>query len=178
VSSRIHAQTWSRDELFKFQPRLAEACDKGELNLKDEYPIVSIVKGMTFVLIELESLEALRRVTMSGSSLSSIGMGLDEGWSRTFVGTYFFVRTGGGPDGEQRLRTRMIEGKSCTPCVACQHAHCSSTSKKTPIVLPPLVACIPSQPVRGDTFVKPLRQTKIANTSEIRFSDIVRLRRS
>ncbi|KAF2687934.1 Diaminopimelate epimerase-like protein [Lentithecium fluviatile CBS 122367] len=107
---RIHKQTWSRHELFRFQPRLAEAYHKGEVNVKDQFPIVSIVKGMTFVLVELESLEALQRVGLSGLSLSSKEMGLDEGWSRTFVGMYFFIWVGNGSDGEKRLRTRMIEG--------------------------------------------------------------------
>jgi len=78
------------------------------------------VKGMTFVLVELESLEALERVGLSGFSLSSEDVGLDEGWSRTFVGMYFFVRCGNGPDGESQLRTRMIEGKSCITYTACQ----------------------------------------------------------
>jgi hypothetical protein len=120
VYSRVHKQTWSRDELVKFQPGLAEACRNGVFNLKEEYPIVSIVKGMTFLLIELESLEALQCVGLSGMSLSSDKMGLDEGWSRTFVGMYFFVRCGDGADGETLLRTRMIEGKFCNVYTACQ----------------------------------------------------------
>lgn len=68
---------------------------------------MSIVKGMTFVLIELESLEALRLVGLTRSIAVN---GLDEGWTRTFVGTYFFVRVGTSSDGVQLLRTRMIQG--------------------------------------------------------------------
>lgn len=65
---------------------------------------------MTFVLVELESLEALRHVAVTGYRLLSEDMQLDEGWSRTFVGVYFFARGEAGPDGEVQLRTRMIEG--------------------------------------------------------------------
>jgi hypothetical protein len=134
VSSRIHRVSWSREELFKFQPRLAEAYRKGELNMKDSYPIVSIVKGMTFVLVELENLEELQRVGVSGLGLSSEGLGLDDGWSRTFVAMYFFVRCGDGPGGEIQLRTRMIEGKSfltyhaCQPSSTLKHTHFPSSS--------------------------------------------------
>jgi hypothetical protein len=105
--------------LVKFQPRLAENGWNGAVNLKENYPIVSIVKGMTFVLIELDSLEALQCVGLSSMSLSSDKMGLDEGWSGTFVGMYFFARCGAGTNGETLLRTRMIEGKSCNIYTAC-----------------------------------------------------------
>ncbi|KAF1963341.1 Diaminopimelate epimerase-like protein [Byssothecium circinans] len=98
---RIHGRTFLEKELLEIQPWLAE------VNLKDWYPIVSIVKGMTFVLIELDSLEDLQRV--STTSLGPRLDGLDEGWSRTFIGTYFFVRTGKDVNGARTLRTRMIE---------------------------------------------------------------------
>jgi hypothetical protein len=97
---------------------------------------VSIVKGMTFVLIELESLEALQCVGLSGMSLSSDKMGLDEGWSRTFVGIYFFVRCGAGANGETLLRTRMIEGKSCDVYTACQLSFLSTEVQVPPHVYP------------------------------------------
>jgi PhzF family phenazine biosynthesis protein len=76
--------------------------------MKDDYAIVSIVKGMTFVLVELESEEALGLVSLAGRSL--VVDGLDEEWKKTFVGTYFFVRMGTSEDGATMLRTRMIEG--------------------------------------------------------------------
>lgn len=63
---------------------------------------------MTFVLVELDDLEALRMVTLAGSSVTIAG--LDDGWDNTFIGTYFFVRTGTSPEGVTSLRTRMIEG--------------------------------------------------------------------
>lgn len=63
---------------------------------------------MTFALIELESIEALGLVSLASASL--VVDGLDEGWNKTFIGTYFFVRTGKKDKGATTLRTRMIEG--------------------------------------------------------------------
>lgn len=63
---------------------------------------------MTFVLVELDSLEALAMVSLAGQSVEIDG--LDPGWNDTFVGTYFYVRTGKSAEGATQLRTRMIEG--------------------------------------------------------------------
>ena len=84
--------------------RLAEK----NINVKADFPIVSIVKGMTFVLVELESEEALKLIGTTGSPL--FVSGLDEDWNETFVGMYFFVRSKDRLDGTKVLRTRMIEG--------------------------------------------------------------------
>lgn len=62
---------------------------------------------MTFVLVELESVEALGMATLAGRTL--VVDGLDEEWNETFIGMYFFVRLGKN-EGVTRLRTRMIEG--------------------------------------------------------------------
>ena len=104
----VHSKRWSRDELFRLQPGLASAHAKGEVKAQEDYPIVSIVKGMTFVLVELESLEALAKVSLAGQSIEIDG--LDQGWNETFIGTYFYVRTGKSARGATQLRTRMIEG--------------------------------------------------------------------
>lgn len=69
---------------------------------------MSIVKGMTFILIELESVEALGLVSLPGRSI--ILDELDEDWNDTFVGMYFFTRMGKSAEGVTKLRTRMIEG--------------------------------------------------------------------
>jgi PhzF family phenazine biosynthesis protein len=90
------------------QPQLSEYHRQGKTSVQDDFAIVSVVKGMTFVLVELETLEALEMVTLAGSSVKISG--LDEGWDKTFIGTYFFVRTGTSPEGKATFRTRMIEG--------------------------------------------------------------------
>jgi PhzF family phenazine biosynthesis protein len=105
---RVHEKRWSRDELLKLQKGLAAAHLNGGMVLQEDYPIVSIVKGMTFVLVELENLEALAKVSLASESVI-IG-GLDQGWNETFVGMYFYVLTGNSKDGAVQCRTRMIEG--------------------------------------------------------------------
>ncbi|KAF2993137.1 hypothetical protein E8E13_000893 [Curvularia kusanoi] len=104
----IHKKRWSRNELLRLQDGLAAAHLSGEVVLQEDFPIVSIVKGMTFVLVELESLEALSKVSLSGATAKIDG--LDQGWDKTFVGTYFYVQTGKSKDGVTQCRTRMIEG--------------------------------------------------------------------
>jgi PhzF family phenazine biosynthesis protein len=106
--SHIHKKRYSNKSLFELQPQLAEAHHQAKIKVKDDFSIVSIVKGMTFVLVELESIEALGMVSLAGQSLMIDG--LDADWDKTFVGTYFFVRTGKKDRGTMTLRTRMIEG--------------------------------------------------------------------
>ncbi|EAT89488.2 hypothetical protein SNOG_02757 [Parastagonospora nodorum SN15] len=90
------------------EPRLARGHEQRKFGIKDDFAIVSIVKGMTFVLVELDNLEALEMVSVAGQGISISG--LDEGWDKTFIGTYFFVRMGKNAGGATMLRTRMIEG--------------------------------------------------------------------
>ncbi|KAK0382794.1 hypothetical protein NLU13_9889 [Sarocladium strictum] len=71
--------------------------------------LVSIVKGMTFLLIELPSLDHLSRVQLNPPPLR-LKEFLDEGWRDTFLGRYYFVRTGGDANSDVvKLRTRLIE---------------------------------------------------------------------
>ncbi|EUC37976.1 hypothetical protein COCCADRAFT_84244 [Bipolaris zeicola 26-R-13] len=104
----VHEKRYTNEMLFKVQPQLEEAHSQGKIKVKNDFPIVSIVKGMTFVLVELESVEALAVVSLAGQSLAING--LDEGWDETFVGMYFFVRVANKDQGVTALRTRMIEG--------------------------------------------------------------------
>ncbi|KAI8938938.1 hypothetical protein NX059_004791 [Plenodomus lindquistii] len=104
----IHKRRYRREELFDLQPQLAAAQQKNQVSVKEDHAVVSIVKGMTFILVELESLTALEVVSVAGQA--AVVDGLDEDWDATFVGTYFFVRTGKNAEGASMLRTRMIEG--------------------------------------------------------------------
>jgi PhzF family phenazine biosynthesis protein len=75
-------------------------------------PMVSIVKGMTFMLVELESLEALGRVRLQGTSIDFHGvLDKEEGWGESFVAKYYFVVLKENLEGEEvvRVRTRMLE---------------------------------------------------------------------
>ncbi|KAK2009098.1 phenazine biosynthesis-like protein [Colletotrichum eremochloae] len=74
-------------------------------------PIFSIVEGMTFVLIELPSLESLALAKMGPMKYHKQEL-LDEGWRNTFITRYYFVRLGAETvDGRvvQKIRTRLIE---------------------------------------------------------------------
>lgn len=67
-------------------------------------PVVSIVKGMTFVLVEMTSEDALSRLQTFGGKVAIPKSAINE-WSTGFAGMYaFFVREDG------LVCTRMIEG--------------------------------------------------------------------
>lgn len=74
--------------------------------LPSSFPVVSIVKGMTFVLCELPDMSALSYVSTTPVRTSTE---LDEGWGQSFVGTYFFVKESRVGNSTE-LRTRMIAG--------------------------------------------------------------------
>ena len=72
-------------------------------------PLFSIVKGMTFALIKLPSLDHLRRVGFTPTNFSPDI--LDDGWKQGIVGRYYYVHTGSGGNGNEKrseIRTRMI----------------------------------------------------------------------
>ncbi|KIW64698.1 hypothetical protein PV04_09615 [Phialophora macrospora] len=74
-------------------------------------PVISIVKGVTFILVRLADVEELgSRATnlLDAGSVFTACEKLDEGWREGLVGTYFFVDQGTGPDGVRNLRTRMF----------------------------------------------------------------------
>lgn len=78
-------------------------------------PIFSIVKGMTFLLVELPSLDHLARVDVGRRlDLSSCASLLDAGpWGHGFVARYYFVRqaVATGEDGRrsEAIQARMVE---------------------------------------------------------------------
>jgi predicted PhzF superfamily epimerase YddE/YHI9 len=79
-----------------------------------EAPLFSIVKGMTFALIELPSLEHLGAVTVGGRPDLPAEL-LDDGWRDGWVTRrYYFVRLSSHQSAEggrtvHKIRTRMIK---------------------------------------------------------------------
>ncbi|KAM3433983.1 hypothetical protein NHJ13734_006198 [Beauveria thailandica] len=75
-------------------------------------PIYSIVRGMSFILIELPSLDVLAQATMS-SFTGPVEELLDDGWRTGLCIRFYYVRTGARrrEDGTEvvTLRTRMID---------------------------------------------------------------------
>ncbi|KAK4548755.1 hypothetical protein LTR36_008528 [Oleoguttula mirabilis] len=97
----IHTQVpFSEKQVYELQPALEQAGWAPKA-----IDLVSPVKGMNFICVELPSLEALAAIQMSRKPTAQ----LDEGWHVGFVGTYFYVICRQNHQ-EMDLQTRMIEG--------------------------------------------------------------------
>jgi PhzF family phenazine biosynthesis protein len=114
---RVHSQNCSLEELGELEPQLKK-------HLKAS-PVVSIVKGMTFVLIELESTDVLGEVAVP---YRGVKVDMDEGWEGGVVALYFYVRLEDEGDGITRLRTRMVEGSFVGEDAATGSAACDLCS--------------------------------------------------
>ena len=80
-------------------------------NFASKPPFVSLVKGVTFALVQLPTEDVLAAVPPTLSLLKSHD-GLDKEWAAqgSAVGFFFFVMVGHAEDGSTKLRTRMILG--------------------------------------------------------------------
>lgn len=109
---RIHQKKFPLRELLRLHPTLKPFLD---VTVNEEgFPIVSIVKGMTQVHVELPSLEALAAVgpAAGGESVPGVDVSqggyLDEGWGGHVV-IYFHVRdVADEVTGKKVIRTRTI----------------------------------------------------------------------
>ena len=102
---RIHQAPVSGRAVLKTQPYLSRTSV-----VTNELRVVSIVKGMSFVLIQLPSISPhLEKVEVSSHSVDSDAVQLDEGWTPSFVGIYFYVIISQSGEKVVRLRTRMLE---------------------------------------------------------------------
>jgi len=98
----IHTHGVPLSDIVQLQPNLTAYQSK----LPPTFAVVSIVKGMTFALIELPDIEILGRI---GPSTTTLSVNLDEDWDESLVASYFFVKEK--PLGDYlALRTRMIHG--------------------------------------------------------------------
>jgi len=104
-NAHLHDEAaFSMEALEALQPRL-----RGAGAAVRHIDVVSPVRGMNFVCVELESLETLGLVGCTGSRPTAK---LDQEWDVGFVGALFYVRTGE-QEGERKVvkvRARMIEG--------------------------------------------------------------------
>ena len=102
---RIHQAPVSGRAVLKTQPYLSRTSV-----VTNELRVVSIVKGMSFVLIQLPSISPhLEKVEVSSHSVDCDSVKLDEGWTPSFVGSYFYVIISQSGEKVVRLRTRMLE---------------------------------------------------------------------
>ncbi|KAF9002556.1 hypothetical protein BDQ17DRAFT_1357071 [Cyathus striatus] len=98
INFKVH-ESYAHPELKKFQPGVAPG---GYINgAEGKEAVASIVKGMTFVLLQLSSLEALSTLQPLPKRISVPDLGEWEG----FVGVYSFFEA---PDGV--VYTRMFDG--------------------------------------------------------------------
>jgi PhzF family phenazine biosynthesis protein len=73
------------------------------------FPIVSIVNGMNFVLVDFPQVENyLGKVQAGYPSIEPSAMKLDEGWSSSVLAPYYYVTLPAQADQVTRLRTRLI----------------------------------------------------------------------
>ena len=100
----IHSESISKEVIKGVQRDVIPSDVEREMD--GSFPVVSIVKGMTFALVKLPSINALQLLQTGGGALQPK---LDDGWGSGFVAPYFYVILGHDPDGDVRLRTRMIE---------------------------------------------------------------------
>lgn len=102
---RIHQAPVSGRAALRTQPYLSRTSV-----ITNELRVVSIVKGMSYVLIQVPSiLPHLEKVEVSGHSLDCDSVNLDEGWTPSFIGTYFYAIISPSSEKVVRLRTRMLE---------------------------------------------------------------------
>lgn len=91
----------------------AESTPDAEVSRAElDAPVFSIVNGMTFILVELPSLEALAKAEHRHCPNDEL---CDKGWGGGFMSKYHFVRTSEAETDENgaqvlNLRTRMLEG--------------------------------------------------------------------
>lgn len=73
------------------------------------FPIVSIVNGMNFVLVDFPQVEKyLEKVQAGYPGIEPSAMKLDEGWSSSVLVPYYYVTLPAQEDKVTRLRTRLI----------------------------------------------------------------------
>ena len=101
IPHNFHRHTqhpFSAQDVYAFQPALKNAEAPKSIDL------VSPVKGMNFISIELSNLETLAKVEISGSRPSAK---LDDEWDEGLTGAFFYVITDN-EKGLVKLRTRML----------------------------------------------------------------------
>ncbi|GAB7366311.1 hypothetical protein MBLNU230_g8111t1 [Neophaeotheca triangularis] len=110
IPHNVHVHTENQvtsDNVSKLQPAL-----QGKTASISNIAVVSPVKGMNFICVELEKLEDLASVETSSSKPRAK---LDAEWDTGFTGSYFYVITKStsrehGGKASVSVQTRMIEG--------------------------------------------------------------------
>lgn len=98
---RHHSTPFCASCLLAIHPNLASY-----ISTDKSLPIISITHGLTFILVELSSLEALSAVQVSHEEVNIDPAGLDKGWaSEAPIGIYMFAMEN---ETEGTVRARMM----------------------------------------------------------------------
>lgn len=134
----LHSNPISSQDYLATQPSLARVlADSTE---ERKYPVVSFVSGMSYVMIELSSVEhELAAISPSTADIPSKETLIDNGWEQGLIGSYFFVTVGSPSQSVLSIRTRMIEHKigedpatgSAACSLACYLAHKDGNAGQT-----------------------------------------------
>ena len=123
---RIHRAAVSWQQIVESQPSLPNVIDgkehgiwekwiEGGLGESDKEPsttfsMVSIVKGMTFILVRFRHQKILRQIEQSHRAIQLKITELDPGWAPSFVAPYFYtVSYNDGSEGFTRVEARMVD---------------------------------------------------------------------
>ncbi|KAL8722655.1 MAG: hypothetical protein Q9225_000887 [Loekoesia sp. 1 TL-2023] len=102
---RIHQTPVPLESILAAQPSM----QRPKAGLEPSYPLVSIVKGLTFVLINLPQVEDLAKLTVGGRGIDRNAFKWDDGWT-SFTVPYFYAIVSEDKDRKRmRIRSRMIE---------------------------------------------------------------------
>ena len=76
----------------------------------DSFPVVSIVKGLSFVLINVPSVHPyLEMLEPTGFDFDASKIKFDEGWENSFIGAYFYTKTSHPQQAMISIKARMFE---------------------------------------------------------------------
>ncbi|KAL9005023.1 MAG: hypothetical protein Q9188_002172 [Gyalolechia gomerana] len=102
---RIHQTPVPLQSILDIQPSM----QKLEASIQPSCPLVSIVRGMTFVLINLPQTEDLAELTVGGPGIDRNTLRWDDGWE-SFTAPYFYAIISEDEEKKHiRIRSRMIE---------------------------------------------------------------------
>ncbi|KAA6411437.1 MAG: hypothetical protein FRX48_04717 [Lasallia pustulata] len=106
----VHEARVDWAELSKTQPaHVYDSLVQHREGCSQSFPVISIVKGMTFVLVDFPSVEGyLETLQVGGPGLMPADRLLDEDWKPSFVAPYFYVVLEDKGSQSTKVRARMI----------------------------------------------------------------------
>ncbi|KAI4241655.1 MAG: hypothetical protein L6R40_004488 [Gallowayella cf. fulva] len=104
-SFHIHQMPVQRESVLNVQSSL----NRIESSSQTPCPLVSIVRGMTFVLVNVPHVEDLAALTVGGPGIEKSSIRWDEGWESFTVPYFYAIMSEDKEARDIRVRVRMIE---------------------------------------------------------------------